>query len=232
MSEPVETQAWHFTNGKTLRDGRPIPPVGEWLVHDGPLVPCESGLHASERLLDALAFAPGGTLHRVTLRGNLTPHGNPADKLVARERRIDWALDEITTQRVLREFARWCALQVLHLWDAPGVVVQYLETGDESLRDAAWHAAWYAAGDAAWAAAGATADAADAAGDAAWDVAWYAAWYAARAAARAATWDAWAAARATAGDAAGDAAWYAARDAQNTELTRLVMAARNAPEEA
>jgi hypothetical protein len=153
MSDSVETQAWHFTNGKTLRDGRPIPPEGEWLVHDGPLVPCESGLHASERLLDALAFAPGGTLHRVTLRGDVTPHGSPVDKLVARERRIDWTLDEATMERVLREFARWCARQVMHLWDAPDVVVRYLETGDESLRAAARAAAWDAAWDAARAAA-------------------------------------------------------------------------------
>jgi hypothetical protein len=226
MSDPVETQAWHFTCG-TLRDGRPIPPVGEWLVQGGPLVPCESGLHASERLLDALAFAPGGTLHRVTLRGEITPHGSPADKLVARERRIDWTLDAVDTERVLREFARWCARQVLHLWDAPDVVVRYLETGDESLRDAAGEAARDAAGDAAWAAAWAAAWDARAARAAAWDAAW---------AARAAAWDAAWAARDAAGDAAGDAAWAAAWDAawaaQNTELTRLVMAARNAPEEA
>jgi len=207
MSDPVETQAWHFTNGKTLHDGRPIPPVGEWLVHDGPLVPCE-------RLLDALAFAPGGTLHRVTLR--------------ARERRIDWTLDAVDTERVLREFARWCARRVLHLWDAPDVVARYLETGDESLRDAARDAARYAARataratawDAAW-------DAGDAARYAAWAAARYAAWYAAWDAARA---TARATAGATAGATARATAGATARDAQNTELTRLVMAARNAPE--
>ena len=95
----MTTRAWHFT-GPTLRDGRPIPDVGEWLVHDGPLVPCESGLHASERLIDALSFAPGGTLHRVELRGDVTPHDG--DKLVARERRILWSLDETTMTPVLR----------------------------------------------------------------------------------------------------------------------------------
>ena len=152
----IETQAWHFTSG-TLRDGRPIPPAGEWLTHDGPLAPCESGLHASERLLDALDFAPGNHLHRVTLRGETQLHGSPVDKLVARERRIDWTLDEAVTERVLREFARWCALQVIHLWDAPAVVREYLETGDESLRAAARDAARAAARDAAW--------------DAAWDAA-------------------------------------------------------------
>ncbi len=178
----TEITAWHFTNGETLRDGRPIPRTGEWLTHDGPITPCESGLHASERLLDALVFAPGGTLHRVTLRGDITLHGTPVDKLVARERRIDWTLDEATTDRVLREFARWCARQVLHLWDAPDVVVRYLETGDESLRAASWAAS----------------------GDAS------------RGASRAASWA-----------AARDASRGAARDAQNTELTRLVMEARD-----
>ena len=147
-----EVRAWHFT-GPTLRDGRPIPESGVWLVHAGPIVPCESGLHGSERLLDALAYAPGDYLHRTTHRGDITPHGNPPDKFVARERRIDWTLDEAATERVLREFSRWCALQVIHLWDAPEVVREYLESGDESLRDAARAAAWAAA----WAAAGAAA---------------------------------------------------------------------------
>jgi len=40
-------------------------------------------------------------------------------------------------------------LDVIHLWDAPAVVREYLETGDESKRDAAWAAAR----DAAWGAA-------------------------------------------------------------------------------
>ena len=48
--------AFHFT-AATLRDGSPIPPVGAWLEHAGPLVLCESGLHASKRVLDALDAA-------------------------------------------------------------------------------------------------------------------------------------------------------------------------------
>ena len=45
---------YHFT-GDTLRDGRPIPKPGVWLKHDGPVIPCKSGLHASEHPFDALA---------------------------------------------------------------------------------------------------------------------------------------------------------------------------------
>jgi hypothetical protein len=91
---------------------------------------------------------------------------------------------------IIDAFARWCALSVAHLWDMPDVVRQFLETGDETLRDAAGAAAAaaartevrYAAGDAAWSAArvAATAAAWDAAWSAAraaaWSVAWYAAW--------------------------------------------------------
>ena len=59
-------KAWHFV-GEMLRDGRPVPPDGEWLVHDGKLVMCESGYHASEQLLDALYYAPGSIICRVEM---------------------------------------------------------------------------------------------------------------------------------------------------------------------
>ena len=186
----TEIEAWHFC-AHTLRDGRPIPPDGEWLVHDGDVIPCKSGLHASIRLIDALEYAPGSTLCRVILRGDIQHHGN--DKIVGRERQIVWRIDATA---VLREFARKCALDVIHLWEAPDVVRKYLETGDESLRAAASAAARAAASAAAWAAAWAAASAA----------AWAAARDAARAAARAA--------------ARGDA-----RGAQNTRLERAAFIA-------
>ena len=81
---------------------------------------------------------------------------------------------------ICRTWARWCALQVIDLWDAPEIVRCYLETGDETIRDAAWDAAWAAAWDAAGAAARNAAW--DAARDAAWDAARNAAWDAAWAA--------------------------------------------------
>ena len=198
MSAPV--LAWHFV-GATLRDGRPIPADGETLKHRGKLLPCERGLHASDRLIDALQYAPGWTLCRVRMGGTIK---RETDKLVARERTILWRIDATD---VLRAFACKCALDVAHLWDMPPIVRKYLETGDESIRAAARDAARAAARDAAWAAA--------------WDAAWTAAWAAARAAAGDA---ARAAARPAAWDAAWDAAWAAARDAQNTALTETVMA--------
>lgn len=38
---------------------------------------------------------------------------------------------------ILRKFANRCALSVAHLWDMPVLTRRYLETGDETLRDAA-----------------------------------------------------------------------------------------------
>ena len=129
-------QAYHFV-GATLRDGRPIPPDGVWLEHDGPLVMCESGLHASKHPLDALNYAPGMTLCLVEVEDYI----EDSDKLVARRRKIIARRDATA---MLREFARAQALGVIHLWDAPAVVREYLETGDETLRAAAWEAAWAA----------------------------------------------------------------------------------------
>ena len=183
-------RAWHFV-GDTLRDGRPIPKDGVWLEHGGQVILCEQGLHASRCPFDALQYAPGATLCLVDLDGKIVRDN---DKLAASGRRII-ARRDMTD--ILRYFARMQALSVVNLMAPcpPDVVLDYLMTGDEALRaaawDAAWDAAWYAARDAAG----------DAAWAAAWDAAWDAAWYAARDAARDAAWD-----------AARDAAWDAARD--------------------
>ena len=151
------TLAWHFVSD-TLRDGRPVPEDGEWLEHDGALVLCKSGLHASEDTLDALQYAPGNTLCRVECAGEML---TSRDKLVCTRRKILWRID---AEPVLRQFARWCALEVIDKWDAPDVVRGYLETGREDLRAAAWAAARDAAraatSAAAWAAARAAANAA------------------------------------------------------------------------
>jgi hypothetical protein len=173
----VVMRAYHFCGDK-LRDGRPIPANGEWLVHDGPVTICETGLHASLHPMDALQYAPGATLCLVEYEDVVEEH---TDKFVCRRRKI---IARIDATELLWTMARWSALKAIHLWDAPPVVREYLETGNESLRaaagvaaraaaraaerDAAWAAAWaaeraavgVAARDTAWAAAG------DAAGDA------------------------------------------------------------------
>ena len=126
--------AWHFARADMrlgYEDGRAIV-VGETLTHDGDLKLCESGLHASATIYDALKYAPGPMLCRVRLGGDII-RGD--DKLAASERTVLWAFDATD---VLRVFARRCALDVIHLWDAPAVVVRYLATGDPEIRAAAW----------------------------------------------------------------------------------------------
>ena len=121
-------QAYHFTGDK-LRDGSTVPKIGEWLEYDGEIVMCRKGLHASLHPCDALKYAPGSYLHKVELSGEII---YSEDKIVATRRRIIATID---ADDLLREYARQCAISVLHLWDAPDVVIRYLRTGDESLRE-------------------------------------------------------------------------------------------------
>lgn len=140
-------RAWHFVD-RTLRDGTPVPRDGVTLKHRNAVVPCQSGLHASEHPFDALQFATGNTLCLVECGGVIVPHGNPVDKIACSERTI---IVRMNADPLLRHFARQQALSVAHLWDAPQEVLDYL-MGDDTARAAAWAAAWAAAMDAAWAA--------------------------------------------------------------------------------
>jgi hypothetical protein len=119
--------AWHWVSDN-LRDGRAIPADGVELLHDGEVRICETGLHASINVLDALQYAPGNTVCRVLCKDIVERQD---DKFVCRSRTILWRVD---AEPVLLEFARKVASDVLHLWDAPQVVKDYLATGDESLR--------------------------------------------------------------------------------------------------
>lgn len=148
-------RAWHFV-GPTLRDGRPIPADGVKLVHPGEPALCQSGLHASLRPADALQHAPGNTLCLVECGGTIL---HESDKLVCTERTIIVRMD---AEPLLRYYARQQAISVVHLWDAPQVVLDFL-AGDDALRAAAWAAARAAAGDAAFAAAESAAAAAESA---------------------------------------------------------------------
>ena len=192
-------KAWHFVGNK-LMDGRPIPPDGEWLVHEGELIMCKSGLHASIRLIDALKYVPGNTICRVEVDGEVIEDD---DKLVAQKRKILW---RINGEAVLRAFARWCALQYVHLWVAPDVVIEYLTKGGLDLMVAARAAVE----DASRAASRAAVEAAawDVVEDAAWDTAWVAAWAAV-----------WVATR--------DAVEAASRDVQNEQLELMVEEAKD-----
>lgn len=144
--------AWHFLGeGSVLRDGETAPEDGRWLIHEGSIRICSSGLHASRRLLDALTYCPTNTLNphapmtfpvlcRVeVLRGEIV---EDYDKLVGRSRRILWRLTELETKQVLERFIRKAALMVYsQILAIHPVVREYLVTGDEGRRIAAREAA-------------------------------------------------------------------------------------------
>ncbi len=144
--------AWHFV-GKTLRDGSPIPVDGVWLEFKGKCEMCESGLHWSRNPFDALQYAPGETLCLVEVDQIASEQD---DKGVSHRRKI---VARMNATELLSYFARMQALSAFDYWDVPDVVIDYVMTGDESIRAAAWAAA-RAAWDAARAAAGAAWDAA------------------------------------------------------------------------
>lgn len=131
--DPNTVIAWHFTGDK-LRDGRPVPPVGEWLEHYGPpIFPCVCGLHASLHPFDALRYAPGPMLHKVELHGDPLIH-HKGDKVVGNRRRIIATIDSTD---ILIRFLREQALRVADMWDAPRCVRDYLANGGEEALDEA-----------------------------------------------------------------------------------------------
>lgn len=131
----MKNYGWHFV-GDTLRDGRPVPADGVKLIHEGPVVPCESGLHLSRDPFDALQYAPGATLCLVEYGGTVVSHGDPENKIACSERTI---LARMDFTEPLLYFARMQALSVVHLWDAPQEIIDYLMIGEEPPRTATWN---------------------------------------------------------------------------------------------
>jgi hypothetical protein len=171
--------AWHF-----LRDDRKFgygdgnkAVTGQIFYVDPPIEMCRWGLHGSEKIRDALSYAPGSQIGRVILSGESIKGDS---KIVATQREYLWIVD---ATNLLHEFACDIAEKALNDRKAKGHqidsrstnVIQVkrkwllgLATGQElaAARDAAMDAAWYASRAAAW--------------DVAWDVAWAAAWDVAR----------------------------------------------------
>jgi hypothetical protein len=131
---------WFAPSDKKLGNGddREIR-VGTTHTVKGDIVPCRNGLHLSRRAIDALKYAPGPIVYRVRGSGVIVPDGNPVDKYVCSAR--TYLAGGADCSGELLEFARLCALDVIHLWNAPQVAKNYLKTGDERIRGEARRAA-------------------------------------------------------------------------------------------
>lgn len=118
--------------------------VGETRHFDGELKICEAGLHASLRAIDALRFASGvkasGVIAcLVQVKGKIS-FGD--DILVSSENTV---LAAIEASSILFHFARHCALSVVHLWDAPQFVRDFLDAKEDICQAAVRRTAWNAA---------------------------------------------------------------------------------------
>ena len=197
-------RAFYFSNSdKKLRhnDGRQIRKGRTHKVKCDPVL-CEWGLHASERLIDALKYAPGKYLWLVDLNGKIVAGD---DKAVADERKY---IDGFDAGDLLHEFSRKAALiniKKIYKYCSQkdyDLIVEYLETGNDDIRSAARSAANAAVNAAASAAASAE-----------WSVEWSAArsveWSAVASAANAA------ASAANAAASAASAEWSAAASARS-----------------
>lgn len=192
-----EWLGWHFLGsnrrvahypGSNLSGTLVVP--GLKLKVDGKIIPCQRGLHASKKPLDALYYAPGPIVQRVRLSGTIKEQH---DKAAASERTTLWLMDASLAlhvcavhyaQRALDREAKVDprsqeALNVKLRWiggeasakDLAAATRAALKASPKSLAaSAAADAVALCARNAAW----------NAAGDAAEDAAWVAAWDAER----------------------------------------------------
>lgn len=188
-------QAWGILHADGSVDPHGITPVdGEWFTHfrEPALDVVERGPHMHDRLIDALRRGPtepGAMIARFEVeRSAKVARARTTASIASEKRRVIWRLDGETSDRVLTEYARWCAEQVLHLWDAPQVVRDWLATGDENLIDAARAAAREAHRAEAWDSSNAAKSAAWCAAEAAWHAASASPGVAAKRAAASAGW--------------------------------------------
>ena len=169
---PKKIDAWHFGPDSRILAHQPdetmVITPGFIYSEDAPdILICNTGLHGSRRVYDALGYASGCWLSRVQMWGDIAEQ---SDKLASRHREVI-ACRDVTAE--LRLWGCWCVRNTpisggRTTWDlltdersrnAVEVAEKFArgEATSEQL-DAARAAAWDAAGDAAW----------DAAGDAAW----------------------------------------------------------------
>lgn len=160
MSEKI--LAWHFLREDRKLRFHPYTEVisGQTLTYEGVLTLCEAGLHASERVINALYYAPGPVVSRVELSGQILKSD---DKACASKRACLWIAD---ATRALHEFACWCAEETLkrersrgrepdeRCWKAIEAKRLWLAGRiDSKGLHAARDASWYAARGASWGAA-------------------------------------------------------------------------------
>jgi len=181
-----------FKKGRTSNNGDIKWKLNKWNHHEGDLILCHSGFHASERIIDAMQYTACEEIVLVEI-GDDFIKGN--DKYVCRDMRViksyKWGKKDSVALAI---FAAELVIDIFEKEhpndkrprEAIEAAKKVLKSDTKKNRAAAGDAARYAvsaaASDAAWGVAWAAARAARAAraaaSDAAWGVAWAAAWVA------------------------------------------------------
>jgi hypothetical protein len=146
MNAQSEKRYWHWLcEDKRLRYGsREVVEVGKTITYDGPLSLCNSGLHASEKAIDAVVYAPGPIICRVTL-GDVVVEGgaNTLHEFACR-----CAEAELKTAKV-EDRRCWEAIETKRKWLKGEATDEQLAAARDAASAAARDAASAAARDAA-----------------------------------------------------------------------------------
>jgi hypothetical protein len=136
MSDSVNVW-WFCKDDHSLQyeDGR-IASIGQTHTVDPEKVElCKYGLHGSTHVVNALNYGHGDRLFYCRLDGKVI-HG--IDKVVASQR--TYLAGGIDVSYELRTFVKQYARDVVSFWRAPQVVVDYLNSDSEVLREEAYNA--------------------------------------------------------------------------------------------
>lgn len=131
---------WYFApiNGNDDRPrlgGRPVC-IGEAVAVEGPLGMDKSWMHVRWRIIDAMYHrnCPLALCRIEMSRDVVVRRPNDVGAIVE-------MLEVYQTEVLMNRFTRWCALRVAGYWSMPPAMREYLETGDDRLREAALFAA-------------------------------------------------------------------------------------------
>ena len=155
MSKPIH--GWHFipADGKMAQYGNSRSAKiteGKTYSVKPPVVLCGHGLHASERVMDALQYAHSSLLCRVVLSGQIAVG---TDKMCATRRKVvairdigtllhtfacDVAEEALTVTKVERthDNASWAAIEAKRAWLRGEITDDQLAAAWDAARAAAW----------------------------------------------------------------------------------------------
>lgn len=131
-------QAWHLTEGRTLRNGNPLPDVVERIEHTGKAEIVGPGLHAARTIIAAASFGPAYAtmLHYVDIK-QVVKEQNMI--VVGNDRQILWSIEAVD---IFRSYMCELALETIHYWSRTNhlKVIDYLQRHESNLK--AWKIAW------------------------------------------------------------------------------------------